>query len=391
MSIEEENEHKEIVMGLFRRRKNKQIEPEPKVVEDISPRDLKRTLKEACDQVIICDKKAQDAKVEYDAVTSYLSDMQRIELIPLTERFAIEDSARKIINLTKERKKFQNRTRNISDLQYKTMEQYEVLIPGVIQKLKKEESFKILIEEDIKKVEQEREKIEGEQQDIINKQSTLKTMAIGIGVVIAFVFITFVLLSSLLEFDVKLPFTLFGVMVFLVAVLILNESHKNQYKIRVVDGKRKRALQLYNKLAIKAVNNRSYLEYTFDKYMTQGGEELQRLFEEYLELKDEARRYQSNTELLNFYQNELIGGLSNAGVVDSEIWIYQAEAILDKKEMVEVRHRLNVRRQKLREVIEANAKLKENLLKEVEHILEQNPDISSAGMEFIGKYSMKND
>ena len=36
--------------------------------------------------------------------------------------------------------------------------------------------------------------------------------------------------------------------------------------------------------------------------------------------------------------------LDRQGVSDSQVWIYQPEAITDSKEMVEVRHRLNTRR-----------------------------------------------
>ncbi len=40
--------------------------------------------------------------------------------------------------------------------------------------------------------------------------------------------------------------------------------------------------------------------------------------------------------------------LDRQGVSDSQVWIYQPEAIADSKEMVEVRHRLNTRRSSLR-------------------------------------------
>ena len=52
---------------------------------------------------------------------------------------------------------------------------------------------------------------------------------------------------------------------------------------------------------------------------------------------------------------------------DTKIWIHQAQAILDKKEMVEVKHELLVRRQKLRSTMEGQIaniqKAKSDILK----------------------------
>ena len=50
----------------------------------------------------------------------------------------------------------------------------------------------------------------------------------------------------------------------------------------------------------------------------------------------------------------IIDELKKQGLEDPNIWAYQPIALFDNKEMVEVRHRLNVRRQKLREKIDFN-------------------------------------
>lgn len=378
-------------MGFLFGRKKKKIE-EPKqdnIIElqhEVNRTGAKASVKDTCDQILMFDKKIKDAKVEYDAVTSYLADMQKIELLSLEKRNVVEDAARNIINLTKERKKYQNKKKNFSERQYSTMEQYESIIPEIIPKIIEEEKHKALIEEDLKKVETEKKKIEEEQDEIIEKQKALKQIAIVIGVIVLFVFLSLAILTSLLQANFKIPFTLCGIFVFVLALLILYESQRNLLNIQMVEAKRKRAIYLYNKLAVKAVNSRNFLEYSYGKYMVLSGQELQKLYQEFIEMQDEARRYQSNTELLNFYQSQLMDELRKAEVVDTEVWIYQSDAILDKKEMVEVRHRLNVRRQKLRDIVEINQKCKETALEDLKMVADGDETYSTEARRFLTRY-----
>ena len=52
-------------------------------------------------------------------------------------------------------------------------------------------------------------------------------------------------------------------------------------------------------------------------------------------------------------------------VSDTEVWLVQTYAILDDREMVEIRHDLNQRRQKLREQIRYNTEVKEDYEKQI--------------------------
>lgn len=105
-----------------------------------------------------------------------------------------------------------------------------------------------------------------------------------------------------------------------------------------------------------------------------------------MKAKDEEKRYKNNTDLLNFYNERLVELLKGFKVSDAEIWIYQAMAIIDNKEMVEVRHRLNVRRQKLRDRIDYNIGLKESNKKDIEKIMEKTPELESEIREIVSGY-----
>jgi hypothetical protein len=170
---------------------------------------------------------------------------------------------------------------------------------------------------------------------------------------------------------------------------IFLEARKNQSNVRIIQAKQNRQIMLMNKVKIKAVNNRSYLDYAYSKYMVENYEQLRTSWEEYVRMKDEARRYQSNTELLEFFHNELIHELKKYGVVDSEIWIYQPTAILDNKEMVEVRHRLNVRRQKLRERIDLNQKQRKEAISAIKGVIANYPDSKEEAEKLVRRYQLE--
>ena len=76
-------------------------------------------------------------------------------------------------------------------------------------------------------------------------------------------------------------------------------------------------------------------------------------------------------EMLEQCSRQLVETLRAAGVKDAEIWMYQTEALLDEKEMVEVRHHLNTRRQKIRERLEINAGQLDSYKEELEKIQSQ--------------------
>jgi hypothetical protein len=67
--------------------------------------------------------------------------------------------------------------------------------------------------------------------------------------------------------------------------------------------------------------------------------------------------------------------LTGYQVKDPEVWLVQTYAILDDREMVEIRHDLNQRRQKLREKIQYNTETKERYLQDIGEVVTANPSL----------------
>ncbi len=353
--------------------------------------DRKGYIKENSEIIAESYRQIEESKVEYQAVTSYLTDMQKIDRIPKLEREAIEDAARNILNLNKERNNIRNRKYNITDTQYRLFERYEMQIPKELLSLKEAESYQGDIDGDIARLEKEKQSFLDEEDDIINKQSFLKGIAKTTFVVIVVLFAIFAALSSALGSNMTLPFLLTVLMGMVSTLYLFMEARKNAHDIKMVQLKLNKVIMLINKVAIKSVNNRNYLDYCYSKYMVVSYDQLKNRWEQYVKIKDENKRFESNSQLLEFYNDILIKELKKYKVTDTEIWIYQPTAILDNREMVEVRHRLNVRRQKLRERIQANKEQQDDASKAIISLIKVFPDSESEAISILKKYKIKQD
>ena len=88
------------------------------------------------------------------------------------------------------------------------------------------------------------------------------------------------------------------------------------------------------------------------------------------ELKEREKFRQANEDL-EYYNTKLVRLLKRYRLYDANVWVNQSSALIDKKEMVEVKHNLIVRRQKLRSRIEYNADNIRNKRAEVDRLLKK--------------------
>lgn len=343
-------------------------------------------VKDNCELIIESSKQVEESRAEYQLVASYLTDMQRIDQIPVEEREDIDDAARKIITLSRDRANYQQTDSKITEAQYKHMDKYQEVIQKEIVKLQEKESYQQLIKNDLVQLEGEKGYLIYQKKDIIAKQKYLKVIAMVISIITILLFFLFAIIATITKSDMTIPYIMSVCMAMFSVTFIIYHARKNQYDIKLVERKINRAIGLLNKVKIKYINNKSSLDYSCDKFAVNSSQELDFLWAEYIKAKDAANRYKSNTDSLNYYNDILIGELSRFQVADPEVWVYQAIAIIDNKEMVEVRHRLNVRRQKLRELIEYNLKLKENGIKEIESLLKKYPDFRPEIITILGDY-----
>lgn len=365
------------------------LELEKKKVDLDSKEDIEQFLHNSCEQIVEATTQLEDAKIEYEAVTSYLTDIQKIDSIPREEREVIEDAARKIITLIRERAKYQNRELKITPSQYQMMQRNEEIIPEEIKKLIDKESYQLVIKNDMMHLETEKKKLRKERKEITAQQKYLKKLAVITSILVFTLFVLFLLIAYETKSDMMIPYIMTIIMAAISAAYIFYEASKNRTNMALANRKLHRAIGLLNSVKIKYVNNSNNLDYTFHKFNITSSVELQYLWEEYKKIREENKKYQKNTEMLNSYNELLISELEKYQLKDTEVWIYQAAAIIDSREMVEIRHRLNVRRQKLRERMDYNSNLKDNSLNDIEMILKKKPELKPDIAEILKQYPIR--
>jgi len=379
--------------NLFQRKKNKETDaqnrPEDKLVlrDGIysTPEERAGFVKNCCDMINEAKRQQFEAKKEYEVVTAYLADIQKIDLLPTQAKKSIDDMARKLLALNQERQKMQKITPKITMAQRLALEPYEDTILEEIRKMEEQENYLQVINSDIRHLESEKASLDFELQEVMERdelgKKMLKVAGIFIIVFLAFLFV----IQEMAKKNVQLPFVFTIAFGIIVIAYFYFSNRKNQYDLKVAELKMNRAIQLLNKVKIKYVNCTNLLDYLYEKFHVNNAQELHYHWQEYMRIVEEERRFKKTAESIDFYTEEIIRELKKNGVSDAAVWGYQIEALVDPKEMVEVRHRLNVRRQKLRQRIDYNNNQEEMARKSLRAFRERHVAYDSETLLVLAK------
>lgn len=328
-----------------------------------------------CDQIVDATYQMEDLRVEYEMVTSYFEDIQRIEELPQNARKEIIDTAKKIAFLENETSEFLHSDDRISDENFRMIQGMEKNLSEVFGKLKELEDMDLKIKRDMKHLEAEKNSQEYLQESIDNRQLKLRTFVVSFGLVAVLSVLTLAVVGMLTKDSLILPILLILLIVAGVAAMSIVLYRRLSYEFKISEMKENRAINLMNKVKIKYINNTSTLEYLYGKYNIKSLRELEYLYDQYVLMVDEVRKYQKSSGDLREYCDQLSKLLFSYGVKDPDIWTKQSLALIDNREMVEVKHSLNVRRQKLREQMAYNEELRLNGLKDIKEMLRTNPEL----------------
>jgi hypothetical protein len=118
--------------------------------------------------------------------------------------------------------------------------------------------------------------------------------------------------------------------------------------IRQCEVNRNKAITLENHVKIKYVNVKNAVDYIYNRYKVKNSYELTYQFEQYQEMVKEQKRFRDNSEDLVYYTERMVSQLEALNLYDSRIWLHYVNAIVNKNDMVELKHDLFKRRKKVR-------------------------------------------
>lgn len=312
--------------------------------------DVMEQLEEYCEQYENATVSKLEAEQEYEAVMSYLTDIQKLDELPAEARKEPEELAGQIIRLNEERIRFQdNEHSGISPARFLQMERYEQEIESSLKTLREQEQYRDLINRDVRNLEGEKGVIAYEREEAERQLQFFKKLSVALVMSVCLIFIALMYLMQKFGVGMMIPILVTGALALAMAAYIVTAVRKIRYNLAFAEAKANKAIQLMNKVKIKLVACVGAIDYVYEKYGVSSYRELEYLWEQYYKVKVKREEYRKNTELLERYNAALAECLQRFGLKDAEVWVYQPEAIVDAREMVEVRHHMNERRRKVKE------------------------------------------
>ncbi len=357
-------------------RQTKTVNAEVKAVQDF------------CEQLVDVSYHMEDLRKEYQVVTSYLTDIQRIEELPIDIAHDLIENAKRIEMLDKNRQTYLQSENLLTMEQYKTMVRLEDEVVDTIKTLNEMEQRDALLKHDMGHLEGEKESLKYRRRDCSVGIDRLRAV-LGT-VLILFLLTTMVVIWYGLSTraNVTIPALTIGAIVMVVFAACYAKYMDYKQEIKEADAKVKRAVSLLNKVKAKYINNRSTLDYIYEKYGVNSSKELEYMWAQYDTMNKDAMRYTQANNDFRVYCDQLVKTLERIGLRDPLVWPKQTNALIDRREMVEIKHSLNMRRQSIREKLATCEKISDNAKVAIRASVELNPALESFVKELLTPFKV---
>ncbi len=323
-------------------------------LEQIASNDPASQIADRCDQIMENAREIDDGKKEYYIVTSYLNDIELIENLAPDQAEEIKKAADYVAKLNLARDQFLNTSKRISDAQFQMIQRMEDDIPDAVRNLRANEDYQTKVKRDMQYLEGEKQEWEILKRDRRKQRRMLQKSSFLLVFAVATAAVLWLILSYGFDYDMRYAWiaTIFAAALGAAGIVLRLESGRRD--IQQAEVNINYAIVLLNKVKIKYVNITNAVDYVCDKYHVRDSKEFAYQWDLYQEAVREQEKYRKTNEDLNYYYDKLVKLLKKCELYDSRVWIEQPQALVDSKEMVEIKHNLLVRRQKLRSKIAYN-------------------------------------
>ena len=253
-------------------------------------------------------------------------------------------------------------------------------------KIKECEDYHGLVKDDLVRLTGERHAYYYRKNELHVMIENTRGMAVVTIIVMFTMCIILLILQMSFSMNVKLGY-LFSVGAGAFALTYFYIKHSDAVKeLKKVELGINKLILLQNKVKIRYVNNTNLLDYLYMKYGVNAAIHLKEMWDLFIVEREERAKIEKANEDLDFYSGGLLSLLSKYHIKDPSVWIRQADALLDNKEMVEIRHDLIVRRQKLRKQMEYNKDIANSAQKEVKDLVTSYPKYAKEILAIVSEY-----
>ncbi len=356
-----------------------------------SQEDMQSYIKSLCDVMEESTRNISMAKREYDSVKSYFSDIQLIETAEEEVKKDIESTAEIVAELEVDRRIYKSGENKLTRREFYNMQRLDSLMPDLLLEMQSNEAYYDTVKHDMNMLEGEQMSLRHEAKELTRRQENILQSAKMSAFGLIFVFGALIAAMVVLEDLGVILFTIVLALSALLAIGLLWMMISARRQIQLVQLKLNRAAMLLNKVKIKYINIAGTVEYQRQKYHIKNSYELSSQYELFLQVKSEHERASRMTEQLSDAELHLESLLRQLDLFDAHIWLSQVKALIDPKEMVEVRHELATRRQKLRQKISYNEKRIEEAKANITYAAMAKPQFKQHVLDIISQYENNNE
>lgn len=341
------------------------------------------------EQIADATKQVQKLNEEYQSVNAYLEDMELIEGLPEQERRVLSEQAKAIVGLSADREKYRDKKLHLSDSNYHKMERMQDEVCDGVKKLEDAEEYQQAIRQDL-------QRLEGEKQACLYRKheshvglENLRGMTIICVCAVFACILVLILLDFVFKLDVRIGYILTAAAAAVTLTVIYMKYQDMDLEMRTAGRSLNKIILLQNKVKIRYVNNTNLLDYLYMKYGVGSKQELTRLWEDYVKEREVREKMDRAEEDLDFHEEALVERLKKHHLFDPMVWLHQPLALMNNKEMVEVRHGLIMRRQKLRKQMEFNNHNAEAAQEEIKGLVGDYPHYANEILKMVSEYEEK--
>ena len=335
-------------------------------------------------------KELENLNFEYNMVTSYLKDMEEIEALPPEESEQLKDCARRVALLQERKTDFMGRPHRITDEKYRMVERMEDQMEEAFEKITEAENYQELIRKDLSRLEGEKHAYLYRKSEVMRLISDTKGMAVICVTALGLCALLLLFLQFFLEMDTQLGYLATAGAAAIAITMIYVKHMDARRELKRVETGINKIILLQNKVKIRYVNNTNLLEYLYMKYGVSSAKELTEMWGNYKIEKEERGKFRRAELDLDYNEQELLQILKCYQIQDPAIWLHQTEAILEPREMVEIRHNLIIRRQSLRRRMDYNKEVVAGTSqRDIKALVEKYPKYAKEIMKTVEEYEQK--
>lgn len=349
----------------------------------------KRYLTDCLEQIREASKEMELLAGEYSLITGYLTDADEIDMLPAAQKQLLEEVAGQLSGLESRKKAYQNRKGGIPDEVFARMERLEEEIPEGCRKIKETEEYRKLVKKDLHRLDGEQHAYQYRREELENRVLNMRGMAVTCLISVLVCMMMLFILQFGFEMETKIGYVLTAGVAAVLIVWLYMQYTGGEKELHKVNHDLNKIIQLQNKVKIRYVNNANLLNYLYLKYGVESAAELESWWSRYQKEKEEREQFRQASTDLDDYRRELVRLLTRFRIKEPERWIHQTQAILDSREMVEIRHELIQQRQSLRNQLDYNQEIADAAKQEVKKIAAMYPVYAPEILQMVDNYEKK--